>query len=102
MAKRVGDAVRAQDIFGRFGGEEFALLLPCTPLTDAMIVAEKIRATIGGTPVEAEGACVPVSASVGCAAARPGLPSYEVLINEADAALYSPKRQGRNRCVALT
>jgi diguanylate cyclase (GGDEF)-like protein len=101
MAQRVADAVRVQDIFGRFGGEEFALLLPCTPLADAMIVAEKIRTTIGDTPVEAEGVRVPVTASVGGAAARPGLPSYEVLINEADAALYSAKRQGRNRSVAL-
>lgn len=101
MAQRVVDAVRVQDIFGRFGGEEFALLLPCTPLADAMIVAEKIRMTIGDTPVDAEGVRVPVTASVGGAAARPGLPSYEVLINEADAALYSAKRQGRNRSVAL-
>jgi diguanylate cyclase (GGDEF)-like protein len=101
MAQRVADAVRVQDIFGRFGGEEFALLLPCTPLADAMIVAEKIRMTIGDTPVEAEGVLVPVTASVGGAAARPGVPTYEVLINEADAALYSAKRQGRNRSVAL-
>nr|WP_206957567.1 diguanylate cyclase [Trinickia acidisoli] len=101
MAQRVAEAVRVQDTFGRFGGEEFALLLPCTPLADAMVVAEKIRMTIADTPIEAEGARVPVTASVGGASARPGLPTYEVLINEADAALYSAKRQGRNRSVAL-
>ncbi|ALE57985.1 diguanylate cyclase [Paraburkholderia sp. SIMBA_055] len=102
MAQRVAGVVRAQDTFGRFGGEEFALLLPCTPLEDAMRVAEKIRCTIADTPVEVQGTSVPVTASVGGAAARPGLPAYEVLINEADAALYSAKRQGRNRSVALT
>ncbi|CAN7638760.1 diguanylate cyclase [Trinickia sp. LjRoot230] len=102
MAQRVVGAVRTHDTFGRFGGEEFALLLPCTPLADAMVVAEKIRMTISGTPVEAEGMLVPVTASVGGASARPGLPTYEVLINEADAALYSAKRQGRNRSVTLT
>jgi diguanylate cyclase (GGDEF)-like protein len=101
MAQRVGEAVRAQDTFGRFGGEEFALLLPCTELGEAMVVAEKIRATIGDTPVEAEGVRVPVTASVGGAAARVGVTAYEVLINEADAALYSAKRQGRNRSVAF-
>ncbi len=101
MAQRVAYAVRAQDTFGRLGGDEFALLLPCTPLANAMIVAEKIRATIDDAPVEAKGVRVPVTASVGSAAARPGLPAYEVLINEADAALYSAKRQGRNRSVAL-
>ncbi|EIF35413.1 PAS domain S-box/diguanylate cyclase (GGDEF) domain-containing protein [Burkholderia sp. Ch1-1] len=101
MAQRVAEVVRAQDTFGRFGGEEFALLLPCTPLDDAMRVAEKIRCTIADTPVEVQGTSVPVTASVGGACARVGVPSYDVLINEADAALYSAKRQGRNRSVAF-
>jgi len=101
MAQRVAQVVRVQDTFGRFGGEEFALLLPCTPLEDAMQVAEKIRHTIGDEPVEVQGAHVPVTASVGGASARVGVPNYDVLINEADAALYSAKRQGRNRSVAF-
>ena len=101
MAQRVAHVVRSQDTFGRFGGEEFALLLPCTPLEDAMLVAEKIRHTIGDTPVDVQGVNVPVTASVGGAAARVGVPAYEALINEADAALYSAKRQGRNRSVAF-
>jgi diguanylate cyclase (GGDEF)-like protein len=101
MAQRVASVVRAQDTFGRFGGEEFALLLPCTPLEDAMLVAEKIRKTIADTPVEVQGVSVPVTASVGGASARVGVPAYDVLINEADAALYSAKRQGRNRSVAF-
>ena len=100
MAQRVSQVVRVQDTFGRFGGEEFALLLPCTPLEDAMLVAEKIRHTIGDAPVDVQGVSVPVTASVGGAAARVGVPNYDVLINEADAALYSAKRQGRNRSVA--
>jgi diguanylate cyclase (GGDEF)-like protein len=101
MAQRVAQVVRVQDTFGRFGGEEFALLLPCTPLEDAMQVAEKIRHTIGDAPVDVQGVSVPVTASVGGAAARVGVPNYDVLINEADAALYSAKRQGRNRSVAF-
>ena len=101
MAQRVAQVVRVQDTFGRFGGEEFALLLPCTPLEDAMLVAEKIRHTIGDAPVDVQGVSVPVTASVGGAAARVGVPNYDVLINEADAALYSAKRQGRNRSVAF-
>ena len=101
MAQRVSHVVRAQDTFGRFGGEEFALLLPCTPLEDAMLVAEKIRNTIGDRAVDVQGVDVPVTASVGGAAARAGVPAYEALINEADAALYSAKRQGRNRSVAF-
>jgi diguanylate cyclase (GGDEF)-like protein len=101
MAQRVAGVVRKEDIFGRFGGEEFALLLPCTPLDDALHVAEKIRHTIGDTPVDVQGDVVAVTASVGAASARPGSNDYEVMINEADAALYSAKRQGRNRSVVL-
>ncbi len=100
-AQRVTSAVRAQDTLSRFGGDEFALLLPCTSLADAMIAAERVRSAIGDVPIEAHGARVRVTASVGGAAAWPGLPAYEVLINEADAALYSAKRKGRNRSVVL-
>ena len=102
MAQRVGSVVRQEDTFGRFGGEEFALLLPETPLSDAIQVAEKIRHAIGNSPVDVQGVFVPVTASVGAAAARSGVPGYEVLIHEADAALYSAKRKGRNCSVALT
>ncbi|WP_322011660.1 diguanylate cyclase [Paraburkholderia sp. J12] len=101
MAQRVANVVRKEDVFGRFGGEEFALLLPCTPIGDAMRVAEKIRKTIGDAPVEVQGVVVPVTASVGAATARPGAPGYEGIVSEADAALYRAKRQGRNRSVAL-
>jgi diguanylate cyclase (GGDEF)-like protein len=102
MAERVARTVRAHDVFGRFGGEEFVLLLPCTPLSDAMLVAQKVREAICAAPVDVNGASVPVSASVGVSAARRGVTSsYEALINEADAALYTAKRQGRNRVIGF-
>ncbi|MGA7813387.1 diguanylate cyclase [Caballeronia sp.] len=102
MAERVAKAVRAQDLFGRFGGEEFVLLLPCTALAEAMVVAEKVRIAICQTPIDVNGTPVPVSASVGGASARLDITSsYEALINEADAALYTAKRQGRNRSVGF-
>ena len=102
LAQRVSGIMRKQDVFCRFGGEEFAMLLPCTTLDDAMAVGEKIRATIGEMPVEVYGLDVCVTASVGAAAARPGAPDYGGMVNEADAALYRAKRLGRNRCIALT
>ncbi|WP_250500076.1 diguanylate cyclase [Caballeronia sp. GAWG1-5s-s] len=102
MAERVAATVRVQDVFGRFGGEEFALLLPCTNYDDAMIVAEKVRHSICETPIDVQGARVPVTASVGVACARREVTSsYEALINEADAALYVAKREGRNRSVGF-
>ncbi|CAB3971055.1 diguanylate cyclase [Burkholderia sp. AU31652] len=99
-ARRVASIVRAQDTFGRFGGEEFALLLPCTNLDEAMLVADKVRDAIGSVPVDAEGVSVPVTASVGGACAKAGAPTSDVLVNEADAALYRAKRLGRDRSVA--
>jgi diguanylate cyclase (GGDEF)-like protein len=102
MAERVSRAVRVQDVFGRFGGEEFALLLPCTPFDDAMIVAEKVRRAIGETPIDVQGARVPVTASIGVACAKPDITSsFEALINETDAALYTAKREGRNRAIGF-
>ncbi|UEP44293.1 GGDEF domain-containing protein [Burkholderia sp. B21-005] len=79
-ARRVASIVRAQDTFGRFGGEEFALLLPCTNLDEAMRVADKVR---------------DASATVGATAP-------DVLVNEADTALYRAKRLGRDRSIAYT
>ncbi len=99
-ARRVASIVRGQDTFGRFGGEEFALLLPCTNLDEAMRVADKVRDAIGSLPVDAEGVSVPVTASVGGACAKAGALTCDVLVNEADAALYRAKRLGRDRSVA--
>ncbi len=102
MAERVVKSVRVQDVFGRFGGEEFVLLLPCTNFEDAMIVAEKVRTAIGEMPVDVQGAPVPVTASIGVATGKADVTSsYEALINEANAALYTAKRGGRNRSVGF-
>ncbi|PLZ04137.1 diguanylate cyclase [Burkholderia sp. WAC0059] len=102
IAQRVADVVRKQDTFGRFGGEEFALLMPATAFEGAMQAAEKIRRIIGSVAVEVPGASVSVTASVGGTTARPGAPTCDALINEADEALYEAKRGGRNRSVMFT
>ncbi|MBA5745379.1 diguanylate cyclase, partial [Escherichia coli] len=61
---------------------------------------DKVRDAIGSLPVDAEGVSVPVTASVGGACAKTGAPTSDVLVNEADAALYRAKRLGRDRSVA--
>jgi diguanylate cyclase (GGDEF)-like protein len=90
--------VRERDFPGRNGGEEFAVVLPDTDVASAMVVAERIRATIAAVTVT--GTNVPVTASVGVA----GFPSHantldrlERLERLADAALYVAKQHGRNR-----
>lgn len=98
-AQRVSAQIQRDNTFGRFGGEEFALLLPGTDLDGAMQIAEQVRLAIGGMPVDADGVSVPVTASCGVASARPGLASHVSLVNDADTALYIAKREGRNRSV---
>jgi len=95
----VGAALRAvlreRDFAGRNGGEEFAVLLPDTTITEALEVAERVRAAVAEVTVP--GTDVPVTASVGVAAFPAHATTLERLERLADAALYVAKRQGRNR-----
>ncbi|MES2352869.1 MAG: diguanylate cyclase [Pseudomonadota bacterium] len=99
-AARVTNVIRTADIFGRYGGEEFALILPETDLAAATIVGEKVRKAIGETPIEFDGQKLTATTSVGITTMRSDLPAYEALIHEADTALYRAKGLGRN-CVVV-
>lgn len=93
--------LRGYDVAGRFGGEEFAVLLPDTTEADACRIAERLRAQIAATPMidPAEGGRFygGVTVSIGVAAARSGCDVAEELVAAADRALYAAKRAGRNR-----
>ncbi|MGE4551731.1 MAG: GGDEF domain-containing protein [Desulfovibrionaceae bacterium] len=88
---------RAADVFGRLGGEEFALLLPETGPAQAAAVAERIRCTVAAQALEASEGEVRITLSAGVAAYDPADPDGEALLRRADAALYEAKRQGRDR-----
>lgn len=98
------NARRAGDLAARFGGEEFALLLPATGGADAALVAERTRAALEALAMpHPDGAAPVVTASLGVATFVPesdGDP--ERLVATADAALYRAKREGRNRVVSAT
>ncbi|QFS85267.1 MULTISPECIES: sensor domain-containing diguanylate cyclase [unclassified Marinobacter] len=91
---------RAGDLVARYGGEEFAILLPTTDSAGALLVAERIRKAVAGTPVatKEQDAPVPLTISVGVATMLParGVSSPE-LVRRADEALYAAKDNGRNR-----
>jgi diguanylate cyclase (GGDEF)-like protein len=87
--------LRTRDFAGRNGGEEFAILLPDTEITDALEIAERIRAAIA--EISLHGSDVSVTASVGVAVFPRHASSPDRLERLADAALYLAKRQGRNR-----
>jgi diguanylate cyclase (GGDEF)-like protein len=102
IAHTLRTMLREYDLAGRFGGEEFALLLPQTRAVDALRIAERIRSAIAGLPIIAPGATggerVHVTVSIGVAALDAGSKrEYVELLAAADAALYRAKGCGRDQ-----
>jgi eukaryotic-like serine/threonine-protein kinase len=96
VASRLREAARESDVLGRYGGEEFALITPETGAS-AMVLAERLRTAVCGTPVETEAGPLHVSISVGMAHVDAGEQDLGGLLARADAALYRAKQNGRNR-----
>ena len=99
IATTMTDSLREYDLAGRFGGEEFVMLLPQTRAVDALRIAERVRSQIAQLPVQVgNGEQVTITASIGVAAldagARRELPD---LLAAADAALYRAKASGRDQ-----
>ena len=100
VAERISALLRDTDIFGRYGGEEFGVVLPETALDGALMVANRICKTIAAETVSYNQQHIPVTLSIGVASFA-GQSSDE-LIQQADIALYNAKRQGRNCVCAYT
>ena len=95
------DKLRNCDFICRYGGEEFCVLLPETPLQGAMVVAERLRAAIHDTPTTWEGNnSLSVTVSLGVAEYSAGIAAD--LIRAADSALYEAKNSGRNKVLAAS
>jgi diguanylate cyclase (GGDEF)-like protein len=90
-------SLRSTDLVGRFGGEEFAAILPSSDLEDAILVAERVRSTFETAATEVSGHPVRATVSIGAALAGDEASSIEALLTHADEALYLAKRNGRNR-----
>ncbi len=97
LAQVLRAKVRDSDFFGRYGGEEFALILPGTPLPAALAVAEKLREAATLAPFHHRGARVQLTLSGGIASFREGDEPNGVF-ERADRALYRAKQNGRNCC----
>ena len=97
IAAQLRKHLRPVDFIARFGGEEFVLLMPDTPLAAGVQGVERLRAAIEACPFHFKGEPVTITLSIGVSAFRPGDRSDQVL-KRADEALYQAKHRGRN-CV---
>jgi diguanylate cyclase (GGDEF)-like protein len=96
VATALKESVRAQDLVGRTGGEEFVVLLPDTDGPSAAALAERMRLEVSRRRVAGpNGTQLGVTVTIGCAAGH-GVPA-DVLLRSADHALYAAKRAGRNQ-----
>ena len=97
------EALRAMDIFGRLGGEEFVVVLPETDEAQAIASSERLRARIATLATSAADATVHITVSIGIAISTGKVEDVDAaltqLLHQADAALYAAKEQGRDRCV---
>ena len=100
IARLCGEALRTTDIIGRFGGEEFIILIPEMAPDGVVRIAERLRRCIEGAPIEAEGAEIRLTVSIGAAHLEAGDRDLDAIIGRADKALYEAKNAGRNRVVA--
>jgi diguanylate cyclase (GGDEF)-like protein len=98
VGQRMNAVLRGSDLKCRYGGEEFLILLPDTPLAGAQRVAETLRRELQEHPVRWNDIDIPFTASFGITAITPGEVDATQIIGRADAALYRAKEDGRN-CV---
>ncbi|WPC03271.1 sensor domain-containing diguanylate cyclase [Pseudomonas benzenivorans] len=97
VAKLVQAQVRNTDTAGRYGGEEFAVLLPDTDVEGAKLFAERLRQSVAAMTVNHDGQSIPVTISLGVADLSARSNDYQQFIEWADHALYAAKQGGRNQ-----
>lgn len=97
VAQRIKKNIRDVDILGRYGGDEFTILLPETDLFTASSVAERLRNCISDLSVLTEDGRITITASLGAAKVTAETAGLEALLNRADSAMYNAKQSGRNR-----
>jgi two-component system cell cycle response regulator len=102
VAQVLSHGVRAEDVLGRYGGEEFVVVARGIPLPGAHQLADRLRATLGATPIHFGAMALSVTASAGVASLTccQGRADKTTLLALADARLYKAKQAGRNRVVA--
>ena len=103
IGRRLRTQLRVYDGVGRYGGEEFLMVLPSCDLPHALVRANGLREIVGSTPVVCSGEERLITMSMGVAVSgSDGKNELETLLNQADAGLYAAKEKGRNRTEHFT
>jgi two-component system, cell cycle response regulator len=98
IAKKMLSMIRIYDSVGRYGGEEFLIVLPGCDQTNVQTIAERFRSYISKDNVDTSEGMIPVTISLGVAVSAKGkMPEASSLVRAADSALYRAKANGRNR-----
>jgi diguanylate cyclase (GGDEF)-like protein len=98
VAGIIQTSLRQIDVVGRYGGEEFVVLLPETARMTALAVAKRLCTAVAAQSVELHGECLPITISIGVAVGfGDAALNLEELLERADRALYAAKATGRNR-----
>ena len=98
LAQHISTTLRAEDIFSRFGGEEFVVLMRDTTADEALVVAERLRVGVEALRILANGQCIQLTISLGLATTAIGHQCSSMdLFSRADKLLYMAKNSGRNR-----
>ncbi|MHC4344990.1 MAG: GGDEF domain-containing protein, partial [Planctomycetota bacterium] len=95
IANKIRECIRQIDTAGRYGGDEFAVILPSTALADAVVVAERMVSAVANSPVTWSDGHIALSISVGLGE-YDGQTSPEDITSRSDEALYSAKQAGKN------
>jgi diguanylate cyclase (GGDEF)-like protein len=96
FARTAREMLRGSDIFGRWGGEEFLVVLPNTTLDAALVIVERLRLAALAIQLPSSGAGLRVSISAGLASYEAGIKTLDNIVAAADAALYEAKERGRD------
>ncbi|HFE37972.1 MAG TPA: diguanylate cyclase, partial [Gammaproteobacteria bacterium] len=99
-AQRINHGLRGTDTLCRYGGEEFAIMLPETPIDGAETFAQRLCDDLSASPIEFAEHSITITASVGLAEFDPSMETHEAIIGRADDMLYQSKANGRNQVTA--